>query len=173
MKKTDFSYFYHSGIRGQKWGIRRYQHEDGTLTEEGKSRYYNSMTDKQKKTFEQKMTDKQRKQVIKKIDQGKSWSRAPREMAEESARKTQLMIGTTVAIGAAVANPVTRHFLASIFKSAGKSLVRAIKNTNSVQKGNLFLEKMMKQRSMVKNGAVVLKKSAYSVRDIPFGGYLT
>lgn len=30
---------YHWGIKGQKWGIRRYRNEDGTLTEEGKRRY--------------------------------------------------------------------------------------------------------------------------------------
>ena len=30
---------YHHGILGQKWGIRRYQNPDGTLTEEGKKRY--------------------------------------------------------------------------------------------------------------------------------------
>lgn len=29
----------HSGIKGQRWGFRRYQNEDGTLTEEGKKRY--------------------------------------------------------------------------------------------------------------------------------------
>ncbi len=28
----------HHGVKGQKWGIRRYQNEDGTLTEEGKAR---------------------------------------------------------------------------------------------------------------------------------------
>ena len=33
------NYFYHSGIKGQKWGARRFQNEDGTLTEEGKQRY--------------------------------------------------------------------------------------------------------------------------------------
>ena len=32
---------YHHGIKGQKWGIRRYQNEDGTLTEAGKQRYGN------------------------------------------------------------------------------------------------------------------------------------
>lgn len=29
----------HWGIKGQKWGIRRYQNDDGTLTEAGKKRY--------------------------------------------------------------------------------------------------------------------------------------
>lgn len=32
-------YLVHHGIKGQKWGIRRYQNEDGSLTEEGKKRY--------------------------------------------------------------------------------------------------------------------------------------
>lgn len=30
---------YHHGIKGQRWGVRRYQNEDGTLTEAGKKRY--------------------------------------------------------------------------------------------------------------------------------------
>lgn len=30
---------YHHGIKGQKWGVRRYQYEDGTLTAEGRKRY--------------------------------------------------------------------------------------------------------------------------------------
>lgn len=30
---------YHHGIKGQKWGVRRYQNEDGSYTEEGKKRY--------------------------------------------------------------------------------------------------------------------------------------
>ena len=29
----------HHGIKGQKWGVRRYQNKDGTLTKEGRSRY--------------------------------------------------------------------------------------------------------------------------------------
>ena len=31
-------YLMHHGIKGQKWGVRRYQNEDGTYTEEGKAR---------------------------------------------------------------------------------------------------------------------------------------
>lgn len=32
-------YLEHHGILGQKWGVRRYQNKDGTLTDEGKKRY--------------------------------------------------------------------------------------------------------------------------------------
>lgn len=31
--------FYHHGIKGQKWGIRRFQNKDGSLTAAGKKRY--------------------------------------------------------------------------------------------------------------------------------------
>lgn len=33
------NYIIHWGIKGQKWGIRRYRNTDGTLTEAGKRRY--------------------------------------------------------------------------------------------------------------------------------------
>lgn len=36
MLRTDE--LYHHGIKGQKWGVRRYQNPDGSLTKEGKER---------------------------------------------------------------------------------------------------------------------------------------
>lgn len=32
---------YHHGVKGQKWGVRRYQYADGSLTPQGKRRYNN------------------------------------------------------------------------------------------------------------------------------------
>lgn len=32
---------YHHGIKGQKWGVRRFQNKDGSLTKEGRKRYNN------------------------------------------------------------------------------------------------------------------------------------
>lgn len=34
---------YHHGVKGQKWGVRRYQNEDGSLTPAGKVHYYKTM----------------------------------------------------------------------------------------------------------------------------------
>ena len=36
MKRNEL---YHHGIKGQKWGVRRYQNSDGSLTEAGRNRY--------------------------------------------------------------------------------------------------------------------------------------
>lgn len=35
-------YLVHHGIKGQKWGIRRFQNKDGSYTDEGKKRHYRS-----------------------------------------------------------------------------------------------------------------------------------
>lgn len=45
---------YHWGIKGMKWGVRRYQNADGTLTSAGKKRYLNpdgTLNKKGKKKF--------------------------------------------------------------------------------------------------------------------------
>ena len=44
---------YHHGVLGQKWGVRRYQNEDGSLTNAGKKRYYDTKElNKQKSEIE-------------------------------------------------------------------------------------------------------------------------
>lgn len=40
MKQTNAkSELYHHGVKGMKWGVRRYQQKDGSLTPAGKKRY--------------------------------------------------------------------------------------------------------------------------------------
>lgn len=41
MTEFETNYLAHHGIKGQKWGVRRFQNPDGTRTEAGKKRYAN------------------------------------------------------------------------------------------------------------------------------------
>lgn len=42
----------HHGIKGQKWGVRRYQNKDGSLTPAGVKRYTSSSKKKNESLFE-------------------------------------------------------------------------------------------------------------------------
>lgn len=49
------SYIEHHGVKGQKWGIRRYQNPDGSLTEKGKNKVL-KMYQKIEKTYDRMIT---------------------------------------------------------------------------------------------------------------------
>ena len=49
---------YHHGILGMKWGIRRYQNKDGTLTPKGKKRYDKLTGSRKEAKLEKKLKQK-------------------------------------------------------------------------------------------------------------------
>lgn len=63
-------YLVHHGIKGQRWGIRRYQNPDGTLTEAGKQR---QIKDERKELDKQRssMSDKDLDEAINRIKKEK------------------------------------------------------------------------------------------------------
>lgn len=60
-------YLMHHGILGMKWGVRRYQNEDGTLTAAGKKRYGNEVASSSGSKLSKKEQKKARKEYNKQL----------------------------------------------------------------------------------------------------------
>lgn len=104
---------YHSGVKGQKWGIRRYQNEDGTLTALGKIHYgaqktgqaigraakkvYDKRMEKHKIRHPEKMTDTELRDHINRIKMENEY----REMMRQNKKP--------VSVGHRIANDILEN----------------------------------------------------------------
>lgn len=151
----------HHGIKGQKWGERRFQNEDGSLTEEGKRRYYDSLTDKQKKQYDQLAPVFQRG-IERRMDKGKSFTKALAETNKASQVKALglCFLGLPLvssALGGAIG-------LGSYKAYQGlKTLVRKAVNSNAAEKVRQRASQFMKRYAAKKAGAITLGKNSYSI----------
>lgn len=119
---------YHHGIKGQKWGVRRFQNKDGSLTPAGKKRYDepNSHSDKKEKQY--------------KIPQNKSLHRLKLEdkykqqgfSKEEAEQKAAKRIKTEMYIAAAAA--VTVASCVAYAKYKGYTSDKVLKSNSEFQR---------------------------------------
>lgn len=90
---------YHWGIKGQKWGVRRYQNEDGTLTESGRARYNSDLTEKDPK----KMTDEDLRKSSQRIQAEQNYKML-RSKEKTGSQISKTALTTAIAVGASVAS---------------------------------------------------------------------
>lgn len=80
----------HSGIEGQKWGVRRFQNYDGTLTPAGKERYYGNRKGTPSKAAQslKNVAKKYKEHVVNTIKKNHPWLMDDEELTRVLTRMT-------------------------------------------------------------------------------------
>lgn len=80
----------HSGIEGQKWGVRRFQNYDGTLTPAGKERYYGNRKSTPSKAAQsiKNVAKKYKEHVVNTIKKNHPWLMDDEELTRVLTRMT-------------------------------------------------------------------------------------
>ena len=97
MRRLD--YIAHHGILGQKWGIRRYQNQDGSLTESGKKHYHPDYSEKQRRRDYAIYGRRGMERINKEMKRGNSIQGARHYEAARSQRKRMIATGASVVAG--------------------------------------------------------------------------
>ena len=105
-------YVKHSGIKGMRWGVRRYQNKDGSLTPAGKNRYNDQPGDSRSKKRVKDMSDEELNRVLK---------RARMESEYKQLRRDSIDAGMKFAD--TVGNKIVKE---AVVKGTEKSLERLI-----------------------------------------------
>lgn len=140
---------YHHGIKGMKWGVRRYQNEDGSLTAAGKKRYDDDSTGSDKRLSSNSDSKTPRKGLIQKrkdklteryISKGYG-PEAAKTMAEQRMRTEAVLavVGTVVVTAVAIkaARRIGQDYVDQTFKS-GKVIQNIGANPNANFKDTPF-----------------------------------
>lgn len=126
---------YHHGIKGMKWGVRRYQNPDGTLTAAGKKKYGDP---------DRKLTSYQK--TMYRIDYGvKGANRIEKDYSKGMDKKTAVeREKKRIALGKAISMAVYGMYVADLL--TGNKVSTAAKNASKVAVAKA-LEKLAADRA--------------------------
>lgn len=152
-------YLEHHGILGQKWGIRRFQNEDGTWTEEGKARYGDRTDEPEepketpradwKDTDRQALSDEELKRRITRLQQETTYQRLMSELDREEIKKKKdhpifrqvIVASTTTALAEVMKALVTDAAKTKVAQYVSKDPERLAKYKKSQEAKNLIFPK--------------------------------
>ena len=135
---------YHHGIKGQKWGVRRFQNKDGSLTAKGKKRY-DGDDNSGKKTKEYKIPENKSLHRMKLEEKYKSQGMSSKDAEQAAARRIRAeqytAAAATVTVAACVAYAKHKGYTTDKTISADTDFKRIMKLTEDaqIQEGRQYL----------------------------------
>jgi len=152
---------YHHGIKGQKWGVRRYQNADGSLTDKGRLKYtlkeredslgkVSTMSDEQLTSSIKRMQlEKQYRTVTKEnIDTGKKYLNSTLKTVGKVALGAAIGVGAVLLIRQAITNQRSaKMFAESLKRMSDGDLEKKITRLSSEQR----LANLVNERSTTTN----------------------
>lgn len=169
-------YLVHYGIAGQRWGIRRYQNEDGTLTEEGKLRYNEGQPESEtwNKGEAKYLTDRELQRRNNRLNQERQYREALTTESERNAKQIKSDIVKKVIAGTAIslaAVAMRGHWkqAASFVAKHSKTLLTKIKTNIALKKSPNQLKNLGEQYSHAKGSARNFRPGgAYGVKEFRY-----
>lgn len=79
----------HHGIKGQKWGVRRFQNKNGSLTSAGKKRYNDDEYDEERERLEQEVAARRGVKYVRKTKKEREDEDAENERQEKERRSKE------------------------------------------------------------------------------------
>lgn len=132
------STLYHFGIKGMKWGIRRYQNKDGSLTAAGKKRYSESEGEKKETSTKtststtersstsrpktvSEMNDTELRERVNRLNLEKQY----RRLMEESASNDSQQVSAGKKFVKDLANRAINNVLLPVAENYGRQIIRS------------------------------------------------
>ena len=130
---------YHHGILGQKWGVRRYQNKDGSLTKDGAKRYSSGKSIGER--FKDYKTTKTRQKNLQKARAAKIEKQRAEELKAKEAETRQKLIKS----GKIKPKDMTDEELQSRIDRINleKNYKEAMRNEQSFDRGKRFINKFL------------------------------
>lgn len=122
----NYDELYHWGIKGMKWGVRRYQNKDGTLTDAGKKRARREMSDDAKtaSTLRKKKVSELSNAELKKLNERTRLEQEHSRLHPSATKKGwKFVSGAAGVMGTALAVYNNSNQLVKIGKDVGNRVI--------------------------------------------------